>query len=180
METTPSPVRVLCVEDNQLVADAISRKLEGDSRFQWLGWVDTAEALYETVSRTPPDVVCMDLDIPGQDTFAMVRGLGERCPSARVLMLSGHVRQDLIDNAVSAGAWGYLSKGEESRVIVDGLRRVAEGEFVLGTIAREGFHGPLPTDPPAPDREPAGEPPRSGWNAIHVLRRVLNRFSSPS
>lgn len=174
------PIRVLCVEDNQLVAEAIARKLHGHGEFEWLGWVNSAAALTEKITQTCPTVVCMDLDIPGEDTFAMVRSVGERCPAARVLMLTGHVRQDYIDRALSAGAWGYLSKGEESRVIIDGIRRVAAGEFVLGTIARDGFHGsrpnPQPPAAPGPPTEPAPEPRARG--VIEVLRRVIRKPSS--
>jgi len=173
-------IRVLCVEDNQLVADAIARKLDGDPDFEWLGWVSTSDALMEAVSRTPPDVVCMDLDVPGQDTFAMVRDLAEKCPAARVLILSGHIRQDYIDRALNAGAWGYLCKGEESRVIVDGIRRVAAGECVLGTIVRETFQGPIPARPsPAPPAAAAHPQAEEGrWNAVEVVRRVIRRLSN--
>lgn len=174
-------IRVLCVEDNQLVADAIARKLEGDARFEWLGWVQTAQGLAESVEKTPPDVVCMDIDIPGEDAFAMVRSLTETCPTARVLMLTGHVREELIERALSAGAWGYLSKGEESRVIVDGICRVASGEFVLGTIARDRFHGQVPPCPvtPHPDASLSGADGRNGWGPVHVIRRVIRKLTPP-
>lgn len=138
-----TPLRVICVEDNELVAGALERKLARSEGFEWLGWVRDAESLQQIVLANRPDVVCMDLDIPGQDTFKMIRDLGKRCPTARVLMLSGHLRDDDIQRAIDAGAWGYLSKGEDSAVIVAGIRRVAAGEVVMGTIAK-AFFGSVP------------------------------------
>lgn len=156
----PTSIKVLCVEDNQLVAEALQRKLEGDPAFTWLGWADSQSALLERIAGQTPDVVCMDLDLPGEDTFAMIQMLKERCPAARVLILTGHVRVDHIDRAIDAGVWGYLSKAEESKVIIDSIRQVADGNFVLGTHTREvregyspptvGAGGSLPAETPRP------------------------------
>ena len=127
-------IRVMSVEDNELVAEAIGRKLSKDPRFEWLGWVNNQPALLSKAVERSPNVVCMDLDIPGQDALVMIRSLKEACPSCRVLVLTGHVREEFVNRAVDAGAWGYLSKAEESRVIVESIRRVAAGEFVLGRL----------------------------------------------
>lgn len=140
-----TPIAVLSVEDNELVADAIGRKLCSDPDFEWLGWVSSVDGLRASVARQQPDVVCMDLDIPGQDALQMIRLLKAISPNSRVLILSGHLRRELIHHAVDAGAWGYLSKAEESRLIVDSIRRVAAGEFVLGKLAAaECGNQPLP------------------------------------
>jgi DNA-binding NarL/FixJ family response regulator len=135
------------MEDNELVADAIGRKLTRDERFEWLGWVSTRAELISAVVERKPDVICMDLDIPGQDTLELIRDLRSQSPTTRVLVLTGHLREDFVNRTVDAGAWGYLSKAEESRVIVDSIRRVAKGEFVLGklTLAECGS----PPRPPA-------------------------------
>jgi DNA-binding NarL/FixJ family response regulator len=129
-----SPIRVLCVEDNELVADAIGRKLAKDNRFKWLGWVNTAPALLDAAIELKPDVVCMDLDLPGQDTLDMIRALKLKSPGSRVLILTGHLREEFVNKTVDAGARGYLSKAEESRVIIESIRRIAAGEFVLGKL----------------------------------------------
>lgn len=125
------PIGVLSVEDNQLVADVLARRLATDSRFRWLGCVSDVNGLLAAVSADPPDVVCMDVDVPGQDPFAMIRALAEHCPSARVLMLSGHTQTRLIEEAMEAGAWGYLSKADQPAVIVDNICRVARGELAF-------------------------------------------------
>lgn len=159
--TAGAPIRVLCVEDNELVAEAIGRKLSGHADFEWLGWVNTAESLYERVEQTAPDVVCMDLDIPGQDAFGMIRALKDKSPHTRVLILSGFVQSDYIDRAVHAGAWGYLSKAEESRVIVDAFRKVAAGSFVMGRHSQVEWKAT-----PAP---PVSSP-KARWSLLRLFR----------
>ncbi|MGH7241850.1 MAG: response regulator [Phycisphaerales bacterium] len=151
MKTTSGPIRILCVEDNQLVADALCRKLTGNPDFEWLGWVDSAQALYEKTTSLTPDVVCMDLNVPGQDVLDMIRQLKSIAPQVRAIILSGHMSAEAVDEAIDAGAWGYLSKAEDSRVIVDSLRRVAAGEFVLGPLTEGGrnAHRTPPSRAPA-------------------------------
>lgn len=183
---TREPISVLCVEDNELVGGAIGRKLERDPSFRWLGWVSTSAALYEAMDRSPAHVLCMDLDIPGEDTLEMIRQVKSRWPNSRVMILSGHVSADYIDRAVQAGASGYLSKAEDSRTIVNALQRVASGAFVLGPLTEGSRRSKLASDPanrsspshpePSPPRkaEPASN---SVWQTIH---RIFHRGEQSS
>lgn len=134
-----SPIRVLCVDDNDLVVDAIGVKLSLAGGFEWLGQLNDATDLAGEVQRRRPDVVLLDIDMPGRDPFDALVELTDRCPTVRVLMFSGHIRGELIDRAIDAGAWGYLSKHEETESIVTAIRRVASGEFVLGIDAEAEY-----------------------------------------
>jgi len=143
----PHPIKVLCVEDNALVGGAMGRKLHGNPDFQWLGWVSSSAELFQKVAETPPDVVCMDLDIPGENAFDMIEQLRTRSPQTRVMILSGHFSQKLIDDAEMAGAWGYLSKAEESRLIIDSIKRIASGGMVFGRTSDVAKRAPLNARP---------------------------------
>lgn len=134
------PIRVLCVDDNDFVAEAIERKLRREPGFQWAGWLPDTLDLTDRVKRSGADIVLLDVDIPGRDSFEALAELSAAAPEVRVIMLSGHVRSDFIDRAVEAGAWGYLSKGEENDVILDAIRRVAGGGFALGIEAESVYH----------------------------------------
>jgi DNA-binding NarL/FixJ family response regulator len=125
-------IRVLCVDDNPLVADAVATRLTLAGGFRWLGHLTGAEGLGDAVARERPDVILMDLDMPGEDPFEAIRVLSATQPDVRVLILSGHVRSELIDRAIEAGAWGYLSKSDGVDTLVSAIERVAAGEFVLG------------------------------------------------
>lgn len=125
-------IRVLCVDDNNLVVDAIGIKLRLAGGFDWLGQLAHADDLTDEVEQRQPDVVLLDIDMPGRDPFAALEELTLRYPDVRVLMFSGHIRSELVDRAIEAGAWGYLSKHADTETIVSAIRRVAGGEFVLG------------------------------------------------
>jgi len=125
------PIRVLCVDDNELIAEAIHRRLRREPDFEWIGWLARASELAEVAARSMPDVVVLDVDIPGDDAFQAVRELARACPTARALMLSGHANRDYIEAAVAAGAWGYIFKSEDTDTIIDAMRQVAKGGFIL-------------------------------------------------
>lgn len=128
---TPS-VRVLCVDDNALVVDAMQVRLRHEGLYDLIGVLDRADDVVTFAASARPDIILMDVDMPGKDPFLVVRELSEQVPSARVVMLSGHVRRDLVDRAFDAGAWGYVSKSGGTDAILDAIRKVVGGEFAMG------------------------------------------------
>jgi DNA-binding NarL/FixJ family response regulator len=126
-------IRVLCVDDNDFVAEAIRRKLSLDASFAWAGWLPEAKDLVRTVQEKRADVVLLDIDMPGKDSFEALAELAAAVPEARVIMLSGYVRSDYIDRAVEAGAWGYVSKNENTETILAAIQQVAAGGFAMGS-----------------------------------------------
>lgn len=125
-------VRVLCVDDNEAIVKAIAQKLAMERDFECVGRLQSADDLVDEAQRTTPDVVLLDIEMPGRDAFAALRDLVRVCPNVRTLILSAHVRDDYVDAAVSAGAWGYVSKADAPSEIIESLRKVARGEFSLG------------------------------------------------
>lgn len=132
-------IRVLCVDDNDFIAEAIMRSMRPHPEFEWLGWLPTATGLAARVREFLPTVIVMDVDMPGENAFEAVALLAAQQPQTRVLMLSGHARRDLVDRAVASGAWGYVSKDEDLSTVLDAVRRVAAGEFVLGPEAEKVY-----------------------------------------
>ncbi len=127
------PIRVLCVDDNDLVAEGIRIKLDIErGGFEWIGQLRDANHLVQEAFRTKPNVILLDIDMPGKDAFEALHEVSELFPNVRVLMLSGHVRRELIERAIEAGAWGYISKHEGADLIIDAIERVTNGEFALG------------------------------------------------
>lgn len=127
-----APIRVLCVDDNEFVADALRLRIEQESSLAWVGGARGNEGdLPQRVKLAKADVVLMDVDIPGVDTFALLEQVGATCQGVRVVMLSGHVHQQYVDRALDGGAWGYLSKNEEGRALMEAIRAVHRGQIVL-------------------------------------------------
>jgi DNA-binding NarL/FixJ family response regulator len=82
------------------------------------------------------DIVLLDVDMPGRDPFAALNALAAVCPDVRVIMLSGHVRNELVNRAIAAGAWGYVAEGDGQRAILDVSAQVANGEFAMSGEVR--------------------------------------------
>jgi DNA-binding NarL/FixJ family response regulator len=125
------PIRVMCIDDSPIVAEALGRCISREQGLQWDGWVDDAARLYTRLNTDAPDVLLVDIDMPGIDSFALVAEVKERRPLVRVAMLTGHVRAEYLDRAFVAGANGYISKDDAVTLILDHIRRLAAGDFVL-------------------------------------------------
>lgn len=138
----PARIGVMCVDDNRHLADALRLALDRDASFEWKGWLPVADALAAEVAARKPTVVLIDVDMPGVDPFAAAAEATRGVPETRMVVFSGHVRRDLIDRAVDAGAWGYVSKNDGEAAILDVIRRVAAGEFALSAEAR-AVYGPM-------------------------------------
>ncbi len=134
-----SAIRVLCVDDNDFVADALRRHLTPDRGFEWIGWMHTSIGLAEEVARCGPDVVVLDVDMAGPNVFEATDDLARRFPKAHVVMLSERVGSELIDRAIDAGAWGFVSKGDDAESIIDAVRGAASGSFVLRGEAQRRY-----------------------------------------
>lgn len=133
MREQPS-IRVLCVDDNRLVGEAIERAVrQVGPPLAWAGWAANADRLLETIRETRADVVLLDVDMPGVEPIGRLAEISEmdNATPARVVMLSGHVRPDHINRAIEAGAWGYLSKHQPMDALLQAIRRVHAGEFML-------------------------------------------------
>jgi DNA-binding NarL/FixJ family response regulator len=130
---------VVVVDDNDLLGGAIERWLSRSARVRWLGWTPDALGLPGLLTEKRPDVVLLDVDIPGVDTFALLRRVVAEFPSVRVVMLSGHVRREYIERALDAGAAGYIIKDERVPDIVSLVERAAAGECVLSATAHAHF-----------------------------------------
>jgi len=131
-EAQTGPIKVLCVDDTDFVAEALRRRLAISGDFEWMGLLGNANNLEAEIKDRCPDVVVLDVDMPGRVSFEALQGVSDACPGVRVIMLSGHVRADYINRALKAGAWGYLSKNEDVATIVAAIKKVHRGEFAFG------------------------------------------------
>ncbi len=135
MNSQPRTLRVLCMDDNEMVADAFRRRIDQESDMRWAGVVLTGDHALEQILAAGPDVVLVDIDMPGVDSFDIVRRLAAAAPHVRPVMFSGFLDPDYIERALDCGAWGYLSKNEDVGRLIDGIRRVGRGEIAFSRDA---------------------------------------------
>lgn len=125
------PIRVWCVDDHPVLVEGIRARLKLEPGLEFVGDLSSADNLVAQVKQHTPDVVLMDVAMPGLDPFAATRELRRHCPEAKMVFLSAHIRDHYLDAAFQAGAWGYLYKGDDIEDIVAAIKRVAKGEYVF-------------------------------------------------
>ena len=130
-----APVRVLCVDDNEWVRQSLVICFQAEEWLEVVGELPTADDLVETVRQLAPQIVLLDIDMPGRDSFEALQELSTHHPETRTIMMSGYIDANLIEKAMACGAWGYLSKSNGARSVVNAIREVRRGEFVLSVDA---------------------------------------------
>src|SRR5262249_25064528 len=95
------------------------------------GEAGDARQAFSAADTARPDVVLMDVSLPGMDGVSAVREIGRRQPAARLLMLSMHDREEDVARALAAGARGYAFKSQPAAEVVEAIRAVARGERYL-------------------------------------------------
>jgi DNA-binding NarL/FixJ family response regulator len=105
-------VRVLLVEDDESFVDAIKAVLGHDERFDVVGVAGDGTRAVELSEELAPDLVLIDIGLPGIDGVEATRAIRERSPAARVVMLTGRTDRSDIERTERAGAIGYVTKDE--------------------------------------------------------------------
>jgi DNA-binding NarL/FixJ family response regulator len=144
-------VRVLCVDDHAVLVEGLRAQFAIDGRIEVVGRLGSAENLITEVFRLTPDVVLLDIEMPGPDAFEMADRLRHESPRVRVIFLSAHIRDGYISAAFKSGAWGYFAKSDDLEHISEGVLKVARtaaGTFVLGPKVQQRCKpGQSPTAP---------------------------------
>lgn len=123
------PFSVLIADDHALVRDMLAQHLEREPGISLVGaTADAGEAL-ALVEREKPDVVVLDIDMPGLSAFEAARKIAGVAPRARVVFLSGYLNDAYIEQALALEVGGYISKAEPVDAIVRAIRKVAGGSL---------------------------------------------------
>jgi DNA-binding NarL/FixJ family response regulator len=130
MTDNTTVVRVLLADDHRMLREGLRRTFE-DNGLEVVGEADDGAEAVRLALETTPDVVVMDVTMPNVDGVEATRQLRAQWPEARIGILTMHSDQDIVANAIRAGASGYLTKDCSSEELVGAIRAVASGETVL-------------------------------------------------
>jgi len=170
---TDSAIRVLIADDQRVVRDGLSMLVALIDDVQVVGTAcDGAEAV-RLAEAHRPDVIMMDLRMPGTDGIAATAALRERLPAARVLVLTTYADEDAIVPALQAGARGYLTKDASAEQIEAAIRAVHAGQTHLDPAVQERLVAAVISRPPGAGPPGPGERPPGGLTAREAEVLVL-------
>ncbi|HZI73907.1 MAG TPA: response regulator transcription factor, partial [Gemmatimonadales bacterium] len=122
------PIRVLVADDHMIVRTGIRHVLEGQAEFEVVGEAASGEEALELTPQLKPDVVLLDISMPGPSGLQVTERLRAISPGTRVLILSMYDNAEYVLQSVRAGAHGYLLKDTAATELRDAVRTVCRGE----------------------------------------------------
>lgn len=131
-------IKVLVIDDHKLVRDTIAESLRALSDMDVVGCAaDAGDGLAQAIERRP-DIVLMDIDMPGVECFDAARTLSLRVPDVRLIFVSGFVHDRYIEAALNlVNTAGYVTKGESPEVLIEAIRAAARGEVFFSSEVQD-------------------------------------------
>jgi len=123
--------RILLVDDHEVVRLGLRSLLERHPQFEVIGEASSAREALEQVANNHPNVVVMDIRLPGTSGIEACEEITSRFPETRVLMLTSYAEDEMLFSAIRAGASGYVLKQIGGNELVHALEAVARGEALL-------------------------------------------------
>jgi len=162
MTGTPSPpIRVMLVDDHAMVRRGLATFLRVFDDLLLVGEAESGEAAIQLCAGVTPDVILMDMVLPGMDGAATTRVIRQQFPRTQVLALTSFKEEELVKNALDAGAIGYL------------LKDVSADELARAIRAADGGRSTLSPDVAQVIVHAAGQPPKPGLDLTDRERTVL-------
>jgi DNA-binding NarL/FixJ family response regulator len=132
------PINVAIVEDNEQLRNTLSRVLNRADGFKCVSTYADAESALDALPKDKPDVVLMDINLPGMNGVECARKLKQTAPQIQIVMLTVYEDTENIFNALAAGASGYMLKRTSTPELLESIRDVQRGGSPMTThIARK-------------------------------------------
>lgn len=162
MTISPSkPIRVMLVDDHTMVRRGLATILKVFDDMQLAGEAETGEEAIQRCAEILPDVILMDMLMPGMDGVSAMRAIRQQFPAVRVIALTSFKEGKLIQNALEAGAIAYLLKDVSADDLVQAIRAAYAGRTTLSPDVTQVIV------------ETANQPPAPGFDLTERERTVL-------
>lgn len=161
MMTEQNRIRVMIVDDHTVVRGGLKYFLLAFDDMELIGEADSGEEALRLCSQVQPDVVVMDMVMPGMDGAEATRAIRERYPQVQVVALTSFQEEDLVQRALQAGAIGYLLKDVPADELAEAIRAAYAGRPTLAPEAAEALV------------HTATHPPKLGHDLTEREREVL-------
>jgi DNA-binding NarL/FixJ family response regulator len=172
------PIRILLVDDQRLMREGLRILLELEPGLEIVGEAEGGQAGLDAYAELLPDVVLMDVRMPGMDGVEATWRLRERWPDARVIILTTFDDDEFVFEGLRAGALGYLLKDVSGHHLAEAVRTVAAGGVLIEpSVARKVVAEFARLAPPARNPE-AGLPEPLSDRELEILRLVAQGLSN--
>jgi two-component system, NarL family, response regulator DevR len=168
-------IRLLIIDDHEMVREGLKAMLLAEQDFDIVGDSANAEQALELIERLHPDIVLLDVRLPGVSGIEVCRIVTEQYPETAVIILTTFTDEKLIAQCIQAGARGFIVKDIERFDLKRAIRAVARGEAAIDTKAAVAVLAQLRRSPKH-NQEPLSEPLSS--QQIVILRLVAQGLSS--
>lgn len=163
-------IRVLVVDDHPIVREGLRSLIRQQSDMTLVGEADDGTKVVSLATTLKPDVITIDLRMPSIDGIGVLRQMRELSPSPACLVLSNYNEPDYVIAAIEAGARGFLLKHSAYTTIIDAIRTVASGEYVISPH----LVGVLFTNVAELQRERLRQALADDESALRLLRALAN------
>jgi DNA-binding NarL/FixJ family response regulator len=147
-------IRTLIVDDHPVTRDGLRSALELNDEVLIVGEAASGEEAVERVAETHPDIVFMDVRMPGMSGIEATRKIREATPSTRVILFTIDESRSSISDAIQAGVSGYLLKDSSADELVDAARKAMEGKAVIHPQLTRAFIEEVQLTDERPDAKP--------------------------
>src|SRR5689334_22879559 len=168
-------IRLFVIDDHEMVREGLKAMLKAEPDFEIVGDAANAEQAFEQVDRLRPDVILLDVRLPGMSGIEICRSVTERYPEIAVIIVTTYTDETLIAQCIQAGARGFIVKDIERFDLKRSIRAVARGEAAIDTKAAVAVLAQLRR---TPQPEPARPSEQLSPQQIVILRMVAQGLSS--
>jgi DNA-binding NarL/FixJ family response regulator len=163
-----SKVRLMLVDDHEVVRQGLQKMLATRQELEVVGAAASGEEALEMAERLRPDLVLLDLRLPGMHGLEVLEALRSRGDSPKVLVLTVHDDTDIVVQAVRGGAQGYVLKDASQQELLSAIERVAAGDSYFDSVAVKAL---LQDDRRAEEERPSER-------ELEVLRLLASGFTN--
>lgn len=128
MRGMPDRIRCLAVDDHSVVRQGLGLLFEHSTELELVGVVETGEEAIEAAGRLKPQIVLMDVRLPGIDGISTVKRIHQAAPQVQFVVFSAYGDKRLLTDAIAAGARGYVMKGAPPEDLLRAIRTVSDGK----------------------------------------------------
>lgn len=168
-------IRLLIIDDHEMVREGLKAMLSAEPDFSIVGDAANAEQAFALIERERPDIILLDVRLPGTSGIEVCRTVTERYPAIAVIFLTTFTDESLVEQCIKAGARGFIVKDIERFDLKRSIRAVARGEAAIDPKAAVAVLAQLRRAPQI-SSEPAQDPLSS--QQIVILRLVAQGLSS--